>query len=178
MNAEQAKAKKTDAKAVSQQIHEEGTELETQILEIQENQDSIQVELEVSEKLEQELTEQIASAQKELDTERELEGRRVSEAEKVPLAYASLEQKYQFLLENEQRIQDEIEKFNEELSTLLVSKGDASEEMQKRENQIEEIRLTIENSKDLFEEDAKQILSYSGEKEELTKKTQSISCGA
>ncbi len=170
MNAEQAKAKKTDAKAVSQQIHEEGTELETQILEIQENQDSIQVELEVSEKLEQELTEQIASAQKELDLERELEGRRVSEAEKVHLAYASLEQKYQFLLENEQRIQDEIEKFNEELSTLLVSKGDASEEMQKRENQIEELRLTIENSKDLFEEIQKQILSYSGEKEELTKK--------
>lgn len=170
MNAEQANAKKTDAKAVSQQIHEEGTELETQILEIQENQDSIQVELEVSEKLEQELTEQIASAQKELDLERELEGRRVSEAEKVHLAYASLEQKYQFLLENEQRIQDEIEKFNEELSTLLVSKGDASEEMQKRENQIEELRLTIENSKDLFEEIQKQILSYSGEKEELTKK--------
>ena len=170
MNAEQANAKKTDAKAVSQQIHEEGTELETQILEIQENQDSIQVELEVSEKLEQELTEQIASAQKELDLERELEGRRVSEAEKVHLAYASLEQKYQFLLENEQRIQDEIEKFNEELSTLLVNKGDASEEMQKRENQIEELRLTIENSKDLFEEIQKQILSYSGEKEELTKK--------
>ena len=86
------------------------------------------------------------------------------------MAYASLEQKYQFLLENEQRIQDEIEKFNEELSTLLVSKGDASEEMQKRENQIEELRLTIENSKDLFEEIQKQILSYSGEKEELTKK--------
>ena len=106
MNAEQVKAKKADAKAVSSKIHEEGAELEQQIREIRENHESIQVELETSEKLEQELTEQIASYQKELDQERERESKQLLESEKVHLAYAAMEQKYQFLLENEQRIQE------------------------------------------------------------------------
>lgn len=99
MNAEQVKAKKADAKAVSSKIHEEGAELEQQIREIRENHESIQVELETSEKLEQELTEQIASYQKELDQERERESKQLLESEKVHLAYAAMEQKYQFLLE-------------------------------------------------------------------------------
>ena len=170
MNAEQAKAKKADAKAVSNQIHAEGAELEHQILDIRDNQESIQVELETSEKLEQELTEQIAAAQKELDIEREEESRQVSEAEKVHLAYAAMEQKYQFQLENEQRIKEEIVKFKEELSALLVNKGDASEEIQRKETRIKELHLTIENSKELFEEIQKEITSYTCEKEELTRK--------
>lgn len=170
MNAEQVKAKKADAKAVSSKIHEEGAELERQIKEIRENHASIQVELETSEKLEQELTEQIASYQKELDQERERESKQLLESEKVHLAYAAMEQKYQFLLENEQRIQEEITKFNEELSALRANKGDASEEIRKKETQIEDIRLTIANSKELFEEIQKEIVSYSSQKEELTKK--------
>ncbi len=170
MNAEQVKAKKADAKAVSSKIHEEGAELERQIKEIRENHASIQVELETSEKLEQELTEQIASYQKELDQERERESKQLLESEKVHLAYAAMEQKYQFLLENEQRIQEEITKFNEELSALRANKGDASEEIRKKETQIEDIRLTIANSKELFEEIQKEIASYSSQKEELTKK--------
>ena len=170
MNAEQVKAKKADAKAVSSKIHEEGAELEQQIREIRENHESIQVELETSEKLEQELTEQIASYQKELDQERERESKQLLESEKVHLAYAAMEQKYQFLLENEQRIQEEITKFNVELSALRANKGDTSEEIQKKETQIEDIRLTIANSKELFEEIQKEIASYSSQKEELTKK--------
>ena len=170
MNAEQVKAKKADAKAVSSKIHEEGAELEQQIREIRENHESIQVELETSEKLEQELTEQIASYQKELDQERERESKQLLESEKVHLAYAAMEQKYQFLLENEQRIQEEITKFNEELSALRANKGDTSEEIQKKETQIEDIWLTIANSKELFEEIQKEIASYSSQKEELTKK--------
>ena len=170
MNAEQVKAKKADAKAVSSKIHEEGAELEQQIREIRENHESIQVELETSEKLEQELTEQIASYQKELDQERERESKQLLESEKVHLAYAAMEQKYQFLLENEQRIQEEITKFNEELSALRTNKGDTSEEIQKKETQIEDIWLTIANSKELFEEIQKEIASYSSQKEELTKK--------
>ena len=170
MNAEQVKAKKADAKAVSSKIHEEGAELEQQIREIRENHESIQVELETSEKLEQELTEQIASYQKELDQERERESKQLLESEKVHLAYAAMEQKYQFLLENEQRIQEEITKFNVELSALRANKGDTSEEIQKKETQIEDIRLTIANSKELFEEIQKEIASYSSQKEELTQK--------
>ena len=138
MNAEQVKAKKADAKAVSSKIHEEGAELEQQIREIRENHESIQVELETSEKLEQELTEQIASYQKELDQERERESKQLLESEKVHLAYAAMEQKYQFLLENEQRIQEEITKFNVELTALVPIKGIHPKRFRKKRTQIED----------------------------------------
>lgn len=170
MNVEQVKEKKADAKAVSTRIHEEGAALEQQIREIYDNHESIQLELETSEKLEQQLTEQIAGCQKELDLERERENRQLLESEKVHLAYAAMEQKYQFLLENESRIEEEIAKFQEELSELRANKGDTSEEIQKKEEQIEEIRITIENSKELFEEIQKEIAFCTGQKEELTKK--------
>lgn len=170
MNVEQVKEKKADAKAVSTRIHEEGAALEQQIREIYDNHESIQLELETSEKLEQQLTEQIAGCQKELDLERERENRQLLESEKVHLAYAAMEQKYQFLLENESRIEEEIAKFQEELSELCANKGDTSEEIQKKEEQIEEIRITIENSKELFEEIQKEIAFCTGQKEELTKK--------
>ena len=65
-----------------------------------------------------------------------------------------------------------------ELSALRANKGDTSEEIQKKETQIEDIRLTIANSKELFEEIQKEIASYSSQKEELTKKHKSISCRA
>ncbi len=170
MNVEQVKEKKADAKAVSTRIHEEGAALEQQIREIYDNHESIQLELETSEKLEQQLTEQIAGCQKELDLERERENRQLLQSEKVHLAYAAMEQKYQFLLENESRIEEEIAKFQEELSELRANKGDTSEEIQKKEEQIEEIRITIENSKELFEEIQKEIAFCTGQKEELTKK--------
>ena len=54
MNMDQMIAKKTQAKDLVKQIHQEGAELEAQIQEIKDNHESIQVELEISEQLEKE----------------------------------------------------------------------------------------------------------------------------
>ena len=101
---------------------------------------------------------------------REEESKQLQEKEKMHLEYAASEQKYQFLLENEARIQEEIQKFNEELAELDVNKGDASLEIQNKEAQIKDIQETIENSKELFDEIEAEIKKYVTEKEELTKK--------
>lgn len=170
MNMDQMIAKKTQAKELVKQIHQEGSELETQIEEIKDNHESIQVELEVSEKLEQEFNTNSELSQKELEEMRELESKQMQENEHVHLSYASFEQKLQFMVENETRIFDEIAKFKEELSALDASKGDASEEIKLKEEEIENIHQTIADSKELFAEIEAEIRKYVAEKDELNKK--------
>jgi chromosome segregation protein len=170
MNMDQMIAKKTQAKDSVKQIHQEGAELEAQIQEIKDNHESIQVELEISEQLEKELNLNSNVNQKELEEMRELEGKQMQETEKVHLSYASFEQKLQFMVENENRILEEIHKFKEELSALDASKGDASEEIKTKEDEIANIHQTIADSKELFVEIEAEIQKYVAEKEELSKK--------
>ena len=101
---------------------------------------------------------------------RELESKQMKETEQVHLSYASYEQKLQFMVENETRIFDEISKFKEELSALDASKGDASEEIKAKEEEIANIHQTITDSKELFTEIEVEIQKYVAEKEELNKK--------
>ena len=170
MNMDQVNVKLAEMNEEAKRIHSENNDLEEQIRDIKDNHESIQVELEYSEKMEQELILSSVDNQKELDAAREEESRQMQEKENMHLAYAASEQKYQFVLANESRIQEEIQKFNEELAQLDVNKGDASEEIKKKEAQIQDIQDTIENSKELFDEIENEIKQFVAEKEELTKK--------
>ena len=169
MNMDQMISKKAEAQGLVMQIQKEGAELDDQIKEIKDNHESIQVELEVSEQLEQELSSNSELHQKELEEARAKESAQMQETEKVHLSYASYEQKLQFIIENEERILEEISKYKVELSGLDASKGDAAEEIRQKENQIEEIKQTIANSKELFDEINVEINKYVAEKEVLSK---------
>ena len=169
MTLNQVEAQIASSKEDAKQIHAENAELENQISDIKENHESIQVELEFSEKMEKELTTSADAHQKALDEAREEEGKQLQETEKMHLAYASLEQKYQFMQENEARILEEIQKFNEELAQLDVNKDGATEEIRQKESQIEDIQQTITNSGDLFTEIEAEIQKYTAEKEKLNK---------
>ena len=169
MNLNQVEAQIASSKEDAKQIHTENAELENQISDIKENHESIQVELEYSEKMEKELSTSADAHQKALDEAREEEGKQLQETEKMHLAYASLEQKYQFMQENEARILEEIQKFNEELAQLDVNKDGATEEIRQKESQIEDIQQTITNSGDLFTEIEAEIQKYTAEKEKLNK---------
>ncbi len=169
MNFDQVTAKKAEAKELVKQIYREGAELDSQIEDVKENQVSIQVELEVSEQFEKELNQNSDSNQKELEVEREKESNKLRETESVHLAVASTEQKLHFVLENEARIREEISKYKEELAQLDDSKGDAAQEIHRKEEQIREIRQTIIDSKELFEEIEIEIQKFTAQKEELSK---------
>lgn len=170
MNMDQMVAKKADAKALVKQIQLEGEDLDLQVAEIKDNQESILVELEYSQKFEQELNISSEANQKALEETRELESKQLQETEAAHLSYASYEQKLHFMVENEDRIKEEVEKFKDELSGLNTSKGNASEEICKKEEQIIEIQKTIENSKELFTEIEAEIQKFVSEKEQLNKK--------
>ena len=169
MNMDQMIAKKEEAKALVKEIKREGEDLDLQVLEIKDNHESILVELEYSEKFEQEINTNSENCQKELEEARELESKQLHDVEEAHLSYASFEQKLQFMIENEDRIKEEVAKFQEELSGLDASKGDASEEIRKKEEQITEIRQTIENSKELFTEIESEIQKFVAKKEELNR---------
>ena len=170
LNMDQMLAKQEEARGLIQSILKEVRELDEQANEIKDNHESIWTELEASERLEKALCSDSETLQKDLETAREQESLQLQETEKVHLAYASYEQKAQFLLENEARITEEIGKFQEELKQLDASKGEAFGEIQSKEDEIATIRNTIADSKDLFAEIEAEIQKYVAEKEELNQK--------
>ncbi|MEJ8733170.1 MULTISPECIES: chromosome segregation protein SMC [Mediterraneibacter] len=144
--------------------------LENDLAEIVENEDSIQVELETSEDLEQELNAVIEKLNAALSEDKELEAAQIRTVEEVHLSLAGLEQQNAFILENVSRIEEEIEKFSAELKELDVNKGNAAEDIEKKEKEIKELKDTIENSKDLFAEIETEIRVQVKKREELNQK--------
>lgn len=170
MNLDQAASKVKASKNMAEDIRQESEELDRQITDIIDNQESINVELDTSERLEAELNDQTKEAQEGLDKEREAESEKQKISEEVHLVCASLEQKDAFVTENAVRIREEIAKFREELGSLEESKGGTSKEIEEKEAQITELRETIENSKELFTEIQEEIEKFKKEREELNQR--------
>lgn len=170
MNLNQANTKKENILKMTGDMHREGKELEEQAAELLENQESIRIELDTSEKLERELNKKIEEQQLLLEKEKVSENETMQKAENIHLTLANLEQKNEFILENLSRIHEEMAKFDEELEQLRQNKENSSLEIGEKEKQIEEIRTTITNSKELFEEIELKIQNLSQEKEILTQK--------
>ncbi len=170
MNLDQAEAKVKATGELTEDIRQESEDLDLQVNDILENQDSISVELDTSERLESELNARIDKNQKILEEERDAEGVRQKVSEEIHLICAGLEQKYVFAAENVTRIREEIEKFREELRELEASKGGTSREIQEKEEKIRQLRETIENSEELFTEIQGEIERYKKERDELNQK--------
>lgn len=174
MNADQAGARVKASRDLVEDIQKEAQDLDRQITDIVDNQESINVELDTSQELEVQLTAKIEEEQAVLDQEHELETEKQKVAEEMHLVCAGLEQKYDFVLENVTRIQDEMEKFQEELKELEENKGGTSREIQEKEEKIQDLRQTIENSGELFQEIQAEIEKYKNQREELTRKHRSF----
>ncbi len=170
MNIEQAKAKICAAKNTSNDIREEGRQLENQITDIMDNQESISVELDTSEQLEADLSLKVEEEQTKLDAEREIEAAKQKETEELHLACAGLEQRYEFTSQNVTRIREELLKFHEEMKELEENKGGTSKEIQEKEEKIADLRKTIEDSGELFIEIGQEIEKFKAQREDLNQK--------
>ena len=170
MNVEQTRIRQREAKERHERFADEQRTLEKQLRQIAENEESIQMELETSESLEQELNTGIESLQKNLEEEKETENIRLKQSEEVHLALAALEQQNEFISENISRIEEEIGKFQDELKELDQNKDSASQEIRAKEDQIAELKKTIEDSKELFEEIGSKIEEQTKKRDELNQK--------
>ncbi|MGN1167647.1 MAG: chromosome segregation protein SMC [Lachnospiraceae bacterium] len=169
MNVDQAKNKIRAADNMADDIQKEAEDLDRQITDIIDNQESINVELDTSESLEGELSEYIEKDQQILDREREIEADKQKNMEEVHLTCAGLEQKYEFIIENITRIHEELDKFDEEMKELESNKGGTSKEIQEKEEKIADLRKTIEDSGELFIEIGQEIEKFKTERENLNK---------
>ncbi len=155
-------------------IQRENTELDEQNVNIVENVDSIKIELETSESLELQITEEIQKLQAHLEIERERESESIHTNETIHLALASMEQKYEFVKADNNRIDDEVHKFNLELESLSLDKGDVFEEIESKNKQIREITGTIEESKELVDEINQEIQKSMKQREALNTKHKAL----
>ena len=170
MNVEQTQIRQLEARQRCEAYVREQEGLAEQLKEIADNEDSIQTELETSENLEKELNEKIDGLQKELDREKEEEAVQLRLSEEVHLSLAGMEQQSMFIRENVERIEEELEKFEEELAQLDAGKGNASQEIREKEEKIDELKKTIEDSKELFEEINQEIRTKTVQRDELNRK--------
>lgn len=170
MNMEQVQGKQKELAERRQTYRAEQETLEERLQEILDNEESIQLELETSKNLEQELNERIERLQKGLEEDKEQESVQLKHSEEVHLSFASLEQQNVFILENISRIEEETAKFEEELKEVDISKGNASGEIQEKEEKIRELTETIENSGELFTEIQAEIKSQVAKRDELNQK--------
>ncbi len=174
MNVEQSGKRITAAMEETRRVSSETKELDRQITDISDNQESIALELDTSESLEQELTASVTDGQSSLEELRVLEGEHQKLSEEAHLACAGLEQQNFFAKENAARIEEELVKYRNELENLESGKDNVSQEIKEKEDQIQEIRQTIENSKELFEEIEAEIEKSVKEREELNRQHKSF----
>lgn len=169
MNMEQVQGQMRDLAVQHKTYKKEQEELAGRLREILENEDSIQMELETSERLEKELNEKIEALTGQVSKEREEETIQLKHSEEVHLSFAGLEQQNAFILENIARVKEEMDRFWSELKELDQQKGNASGEIEEKEQQIEELRNTILDSTELFAEIQEEIKNQTAKREELNR---------
>ena len=170
MNADQSSARIRSFRQQFDNLRNEAAKLDAQITEIMDNQESINIELDTSESLENDLNLTIEKEQKELEDVHTKESIKTRKSEQIHLEYAGLEQKYTFITENITRICEEVDKFRTELEELTKNKGGNSREITEKEEKIHELKTTIDHSGDLFEEIKLQIEHSKSERMELNKR--------
>ena len=132
--------------------------------------DTVKLELEQSEELEQESIQAIEHLQAILSTAKEQEVVIAEENEQSRLNLMATKQKFEFLQENNQRVVTEIEKLVEEQQRLESNKGDASAEIQNKQEEIAGYEEAILNAADVQKELAEQITEAVAQKEALNQK--------
>ena len=150
MNVEQVQRQQAESRQRCESYAKEQEELEISLREIRENGESIQVELEASKKLEVALNQKIEELQKQLEIHREAEAAQLKQSEEVHLSLAGLQQQDLFIKENIARIDQEMLRLKKEAGELDQNKGNTAEEISQREEKIQDLKKTIEESTDIF----------------------------
>jgi len=146
LNIEQAKQKKDEVILGSENLRNEGIEIEQQIKDIEARKLEISKSLEDSEGLEKDVTKLIADASTELDLTRERENEYSVEVSRWDLEVNKMVQKQDFVNQNLQRIEDEISRYTIDAKELIDKLSLGNEEIAIKEHNISEIEKTIVES--------------------------------
>ena len=136
--------------------------LEKQTQEIEENRESIRVELETSDKREAQL-----ENQEKLDEKKKQENAHSKELEELHLENAELSSKQGFAKENLERILSEKKNLQRQLMELAANVSDAKDEIEKKEAEKEKMQEAVEAAKTQEAEDEAKLQEYLAKKESM-----------
>ncbi len=168
INVENEKERQAQQKGNYTDLKAESEAIEKQIIDIQNEKEEQTKALELSEKTEAEESAKVAEYQSKLEllhAEEEKESESVSSSE---IEYEKVLQKETFEQQNLDRVNAEIKEEQDALNEILESIVKNNELLEQRKNDIEQIKLTIESSKDVQSDVSKELEEKRAKKEELT----------
>lgn len=168
MNSEQAESRKRESIELLLGLKNETTDLDSQMREIAATKESIQAELLESQQQEKELEDKINQLQQSLEEERKKEASLTGETAEITVKYANLNQQNEFLLQNIQRINQEIKRLQTEQSELETDFDLNKENARLKEAKISDILTTKQNTEQFLITMQKQIEELMVAKESLT----------
>ncbi len=143
MNVDRARQQKAESESAFASLKGESEQMDIQIAEINVNKQKIFEEDAYAKRRKAEIEEEAKKLQAILEESLKLEETAKQVVSDITMEGASLEQHIHFILENITRIQSEIDKFDGEAEELLTSASHAKEDVEKKQHDIEEIKLTI-----------------------------------
>lgn len=169
MNLNKADEKKKEIDNDYNDFTKENSEIATQIVDIKSNYEQLNGELKSWEDKNKELEEKILKLNEEIDSQKELEADELKNNEELRLNLAGLTQKRDFVGENLERVNVEINKLTEEMKNIHFNAEESAKEMTEKLHEIEGISHKIKETESKTEDLEKEINSLVADKEEQTK---------
>ena len=168
MNVDRAAAQKNESENVYAGLIAENHEIEKQLQEINDNKAKISEEIEYVKNRESQIEEENKNFQQILDVKSADVESATNAVSQVTLELAGIRQKAEFVMENLTRIQSEIRRFDDEREGVLNEAKNAKADVEKKRQDIDEIKKTILNSADYQEEQEKALKEHIRKKEEMS----------
>ena len=168
MNVDRAAAQKNESENVYAGLIAENREIEKQLQEINDNKEKISEEIEYVKNRESQIEEENKNFQQILDEKSADVESATNAVSQVTLELAGIRQKAEFVMENLTRIQSEIRRFDDEREGVLNEAKNAKADVEKKRQDIEEIKKTILNSADYQKEQEKALKEHIRKKEEMS----------
>ena len=168
MNVDRAAAQKNESENVYAGLVAENREIEKQLQEINDNKEKISEEIEYVKNRESQIEEENKNFQQILDAKSVDVESATNAVSQVTLELAGIRQKAEFVMENLTRIQSEIRRFDDEREDVLNEAKNAKADVEKKRQDIEEIKKTILNSTDYQKEQENALKEHTRKKEEMS----------
>ena len=168
LNMQQARQKKDSIQQSYARLQRESNEIETQIKEVNLNNQVIQEELTDFDEKEKKLEKKISELQEDLENKTKEKETQAKDLESIHLEYAAIQQKEEFLIQNQNRIESELETLNQELESIQENLQTGSDEVKEKEKNIQKIEDTIKAAVVTEENNREQMDTYIKEKEKMT----------
>jgi chromosome segregation protein len=168
INVENEKERQAQQKGNYSDLKAESESIEQQMLDIQKEREDSKAALEQSEKTEAEQSAKVSEFQTKLEALHEEEEKESENVSAWDIEYEKILQKETFEKQNLDRIEGEIKTEQDALDEIIASIKQNNEILEQRKKDIEEIKLTIESSKDVQTDVSKALEEKRAKKEELT----------